>query len=626
MLDPFGQVVEPLYEPVPTTYQWTIIDLLPPETSISYGPAATTASTIAYFGFASDDPTAIIECSLDGAGYSECATPAEFADLLPGPHTLLARAVNLAGNVDSTPARYDWTITPAVTNTPLGTNVTVNLPLPGGGMATMTFLEVTLAGATTLDALNGAPPLPAGYLLAGGTYYDISTTAQGELASLCIPFEPASFPNQAVRLLHFDGTMWIDVTTMSDPAGLVCGLPDSLSPFALAAGSGLTPLASIISGPPNPSSSGTATFTFWSDLPDSLTLCSIDGLPFTPCTSPVTYNYLETGSQEFMVQAVGADGQMQVVPSLYEWEIILEPDTMPPDTTITLGAPALTVNYISWFQFSGSDDQTHPLELTFECSLDECSLDLVPFAVCASPLTLTNIPHGEHQLEVRAVSSSLGTAVDQTPALYEWASGHMTPPVVTILTGPDAATLDTTATFTFSADDPAALFQCSLDGSPLVFCTSGISYTNLLGGLHAFEVTATKPNLLVEGVPALWDWTVLDETPPETTIVVSPTNQIALGASVEFTFSSNEPDAIFECSLNGGPFAECASPPDNTAEFSGLAAGAYTLEVRAVDPKRELRCDAGDGRLDGSRAAADHNPVRAGCNHHRDGRKFHLLR
>ena len=33
----------------------------------------------------------------------------------------------------------------------------------------------------------------------------------------------------------------------------------------------------------------------------------------------------------------------------------------------------------------------------------------------------------------------------------------MTPPVVTILTGPAIATTDTTATFTFSVDDPAAL-------------------------------------------------------------------------------------------------------------------------------------------------------------------------
>jgi CSLREA domain-containing protein len=1044
LLDQFGQPVPPLYEPIPTVHEWTIIDLLAPETMITFGPAATTSSTTAFFGVASDDPFAIIECSLDGTGFSECESPAVFENLLPGAHTLAARAVDMAGNADSSPATHAWTITQAAPNTAVGTNVVVELPLPGGGVATLTFLEVTLAGATTLDAMTGAPPLPAGYSLSGGTFYDINTTAEGEPASLCIPFNPADFPDTAVRLLHFDGSVWVDITTMSDPAGMVCGLPESLSPFALASGSGLTPLASIISGPPALSTSGSATFTFSVDVPDSQALCSLDGLPFTACTSPVTYNFLEEGGHDFQVTAIGPDGQTQLIPSLYEWEIVLGADTTPPDTVITRGAPALTVNYISIFEFSGSDNQTHPLELEFECSLDggsfetcsspeeievltagqhtlavgavdlalnvdptpavwtwiiddqsapdteitlgpdsettstaaifefegfeeisglpvfdfecsldnaefaactspyevtglsagphvllvrakdltgivdptpdfyewlilgttvdttppdtiivsapptdnsgpdvlfgftsnepvegfecsldggpyggceaayellglsqgphlllvraidladppnvdptpashtwntlgepdtmilsgpplisnsfnatftfssdqagatfqcsvngslyvpctspflagplledshtfevravnqftyldgtqvvdqtpatyeweiadatppdttitsvrflgpldliepnswefrfggednrtasfelsfecsldggpfegcdpihyilleelaggthelqvravddldnvdptpavytwttegepdtiigsgpalqtesteatfifssnvvdatfECSLDLALFSACESPLTITAIPFGQHELQVRAVSP-LGTQVDLSPAIYEWESGDMTPPVITILTGPTAisgpesTTLDTTAAFTFSADDPAALFQCSLDGSPLTFCESGVTYTGLLAGEHTFEVTATKPNLLVEAIPAIWEWTVLDETAPETTIVSGPASEIGLGTPATFTFSSNEPDATFECSLNGELYAECATPPDNTAEFTGLAAGEHTLLVHAVDPS--LNTDA----------------------------------
>ena len=1033
LLDAFGQPVPPLYEPIPTVYEWTIIDRLAPETTITFGPAATTSSTAAYFGVASDDPFASIECSLDGAAFSGCEVPVIFEDLLPGAHTLAARSVDIAGNVDTSPATYAWTIVQAAPNTPVGTNVIVELPLPGG-VATLTFLEVITAGATTLDALNGAPPLPAGYSLSGGTFYDINTTAEGEPASLCIPFNPADFPDTAVRLLHFDGSAWVDITTMSDPAGIVCGLPEGLSPFALASGSGLAPLASIISGPPALSNSGSATFTFWVDVPDSQALCSLDGLPFTACTSPVTYNFLEEGGHDFQVTAIGPDGQTQLIPSLYEWEVILGADTTPPDTVITRGAPALTVNYISIFEFSGSDNQTAPINLEFECSLDggpfeacetpeeievlvagqhtlavraidlalnvdptpathtwiiddqsapdteitlgpdsettstsaifefigfeeiselpvndfecsldnaefasctspyevtglsagshvllvrardlagtvdptpdfyewlilgttidttppdtfilagpptdnsgpdvvfgfsasepveefqcsldgspfescepvyellglsqgvhvlqvravdlavppntdptpatytwntlgepdttilsgpdnptgsfsatftfesnqtgatfqcsvdgtafvpctspfvagpivgegdhefevravnqftfidgtqvvdltpaiyewaiedteppdtsivsvtflgpldfiepnsyrfefagtdnrtaffelefecsldgapfescetpfhyilledlsggqhellvsaidemgnidetpashvwtveaepdttvltgpdaqtesssatfsfssnvpgatfECSLDLAPFTACTSPITITDIPYGAHEFQVRGVSPA-GTRVDLTPAIYEWESGDMTPPVVTILTGPDATTLDATATFTFSADDPDALFQCSLDGSPLAFCESGVTYSGLLAGTHTFELTATKPNLLVEVLPAIWEWTVEDQTGPETAIVTAPLAEIGLGTTAAFTFSSNEPDAIFECSLNGELFAQCAAPPENTAEFTGLDAGEYTLEVRAVDP------------------------------------------
>jgi hypothetical protein len=1022
-----------LVEPVVATYEWTIIDLEAPTTAVEYGPPATATSPNAFFGFSSDDPTAIFECSLDGAAFAECDPQTVFEGLPAGPHTLLVRAVDLAGNFDQTPVSHEWAIVAGALNTPVGTNVVVELPLPGSGPAALTFFEVAVAGSTTLDALTGGPSLPPGYSLAGGSFYDVNTTAEGDLASLCFPYEPASFPDTAVRLLQLDGATWIDVTTLNDPTGRVCGLPEALGVFVVASASGIAPLASIISGPPAVSLSGSATFTFWSDTPGSLLLCSIDGLPFAPCTSPVTYTHLEEGGQEFQVMAVGPDGQMQLVPTLYEWEVVLPPDTTGPETTITRGAPLLTVNYISSFEFAGSDDQTHSLDLEFECSLDgaafeqcetpeeievttagehtllvravdlagnadptpavwewtvvdmsapdtsidsgpadettetsatfefsgeepdgtpvtqfecsldnaefapctsphtvtglfagphvfqaravdsagtvdptpdfyewliagtdvtppdtfilsgpapgnsgpdvlfgftasepaefecsldgapfegceavhellgltqgehtlrvraidlaeppnvdatpasytwttlgepntvitsgppdpsgsysatftftsdqpgatfqcavdgtpwvtctspflagplledghefevravnqftfadgsqvvdqtpatyewtiedttppdttitaltflpptdlaepnsfkfefsgtdnrtawfeldfecsldggpfegcesphfipleeleggehelevraidelenvdptpasriwdvegepettiltgpdaqvesaeatftfssdqagatfECSLDLAPFTACSSPATFTGVPYGEHELQVRAVSPE-GTRVDLTPAVHAWESGDMTPPLVTITSGPPASTTDTTATFAFTSDDPDALFQCSLDGSALTFCTSPAEYTGLLGGAHTLEVVATKPNLLIEGVPATWEWTVVDETAPETTIVASPAALVALDAPAVFTFSSNEPDASFECALDGGPFAACAGPPANSASFAE-AAGEHTLLVRAVDPS--LNADA----------------------------------
>ena len=130
----------------------------------------------------------------------------------------------------------------------------------------------------------------------------------------------------------------------------------------------------------------------------------------------------------------------------------------------------------------------------------------------------------------------------------------MTPPVVTITAGPPASTTDTTATFAFAADDPAALFQCSLDGGPLVFCESGVSYTGLLAGEHTLEVTATKPNLLVEGEPAVWTWTVDDDDRSRNGPItaVRPSRPTAIGSVSErpvFTFGSNEPGG-FDCALD----------------------------------------------------------------------------
>jgi hypothetical protein len=66
-----------------------------------------------------------------------------------------------------------------------------------------------------------------------------------------------------------------------------------------------------------------------------------------------------------------------------------------------------------------------------------------------------------------------------------------------------------------------------------------------------------------------------DATPPETTIA----DATVAGSGAHFGFSSNEAGSRFECRLDGGAFAACASP----AEYSGLADGSHTFSVRAID-------------------------------------------
>jgi hypothetical protein len=163
--DPFtGEPIEPFYEPVPSTYEWTVVDLTPPDTELRYGPPAQTASITAYFAFSTDDPTAIIECSLDWEGFGSCETPVHVVeDLLPGVHVLQARARDLADRVDPTPVLYTWEVIQLPANTPAGTNVTVSVQTASGAnTATLTFLSVSIPGATSIDALTGGPTLPAG--------------------------------------------------------------------------------------------------------------------------------------------------------------------------------------------------------------------------------------------------------------------------------------------------------------------------------------------------------------------------------------------------------------------------------------------------------------------------------
>ncbi len=103
----------------PATYTW-VVDLTPPDTSIDSHPPSPINSSTANFTFSSQDTTAIFECSLDSTEYDLCVSPASYSDLSQGSHVFFVRAVDLAGNLDPSPAFYFWIVVynpvPTITN------------------------------------------------------------------------------------------------------------------------------------------------------------------------------------------------------------------------------------------------------------------------------------------------------------------------------------------------------------------------------------------------------------------------------------------------------------------------------------------------------------------------------
>lgn len=84
--------------------------------------------------------------------------------------------------------------------------------------------------------------------------------------------------------------------------------------------------------------------------------------------------------------------------------------------------------------------------------------------------------------------------------------------VTTIASGPPSPVASGTASFTFTASDPAASFGCALDGAAFKTCTSPVTLTKVPDGQHTFFVIAQK-GPTQEASPAYWTWTV-DTTPP----------------------------------------------------------------------------------------------------------------
>ena len=218
------------------THEWTIADLTAPDTTITLNPPASARVATTTFGFSSNEADATFECALDTpAGeepaWNDCAEPpanaAGFADLATGDHALLVRAADPTGNVDATPASHDGRSCRTRPPTPRPAP-TVEVT---SGAATVTFTDVSGAGTTATDALEGDAPLPPGYT--ANDFYEVGTTAQYlEVASVCIEYDQSAVAD-AVRLLHFDGSEWIDVTT-TDADGVVCGEPGELGAFATA--------------------------------------------------------------------------------------------------------------------------------------------------------------------------------------------------------------------------------------------------------------------------------------------------------------------------------------------------------------------------------------------------------
>ncbi len=97
----------------PAISTWTIAapaDTTPPDTSITDGPAATTASTTASFIFSSTESGSSFECKLDAGAFEPCSRPKGYSGLGKGAHTFAVRAVDAAANVGAS-STWRWTIT-----------------------------------------------------------------------------------------------------------------------------------------------------------------------------------------------------------------------------------------------------------------------------------------------------------------------------------------------------------------------------------------------------------------------------------------------------------------------------------------------------------------------------------
>lgn len=159
-------------DPSPATAAWTV-DTLPPELMLVAGPdeAATTGPRVTFMFAHSEGMT---ECSVDGAAYVACTSPAAY-NLAAGAHSFSVRAVDAAGNTTIIARSFTVACSPP---DPTGAAGVLHLDDPGQLQANATGGAAATLG--TSDMAELVDPTPAtGRFGAGLTF----AAAEGDLVA-----------------------------------------------------------------------------------------------------------------------------------------------------------------------------------------------------------------------------------------------------------------------------------------------------------------------------------------------------------------------------------------------------------------------------------------------------------
>jgi len=271
------------------------------------------------------------------------------------------------------------------------------------------------------------------------------------------------------------------------------------------------------------------------------------------------------GTHQFEVRATDPAGKTDPSPALHNWTI----DRTPPDTSITSRPSNPSGQASATFTFSSP-----------EAGSDfECKLDTAAYESCASPKTYPSLSQGSHTFSVRARDRAGNT--DATPASSTWTI-DLTPPETTIYWHPHNPEKVSFAQFRFKCNEGSCTFECKLDEQAWTACSGTVQYSSLAEAGHTFQVRAKDSANNVDPTPAAYSWTI-DSIAPNTIINLTPPNPSDT-RSATFGFSADEANCAFDCRMDQGQWAICASP----VNFTGLNPGAHTFEVRAMDSAGNL--------------------------------------
>jgi len=361
---------------------------------------------------------------------------------------LLSGAILTAcgGGSASTPPPPPPPPPPAADTTPPTTTIDFQPPIITTAPIALFMFSSSETGATYEASLDGGP-----FVSANTVPYELTGLAEG---------------------LHFIAVR------ARDSSGNVDATPATAQWLIQAPISDTAPPTTTIDYQPSPiSADGSAVFIF-SASETSTYECSVDAAAFSSCPQFFTLTALADGIHNLAVRATDAAGNTDPTPTTAQWIVSLPT----PETFIFTAPDYISRATAALFVFSPVDATG-----TFEVSVDGAA-----FTTTASPLMLSGLTQGTHNLSVRSRNAE-GRA-DPTPAFYSWSVDRVPPSArIAFPTGVGYTGANTIAVRGY-ANDAHGVVDVTVNGIPATSLDNFESWradVPLVTGANTISVTVT---------------------------------------------------------------------------------------------------------------------------------------
>jgi hypothetical protein len=142
-------------------------------------------------------------------------------------------------------------------------------------------------------------------------------------------------------------------------------------------------------------------FALISDVPGATFECALDGAPFAPCDSSVSYDGLAPGSSHVFRARAVAGGATDATPAVARFTI----DSTPPDTALLSGPTGPLASQTATWTSGGSE--------RYNRGVFVCGLDSMPAVACSNAQSFGQLCAGPHSFHAAALDYAAN--IDPTP-------------------------------------------------------------------------------------------------------------------------------------------------------------------------------------------------------------------